>query len=61
METKEQSNEKRSPGRPKSDDPKERVTIRLDSDVLKALKEPEEKGWQTRANKLLRKGLKLDG
>lgn len=38
---------------------KRQVTIRLDNDVLNALKSPSEKGWQTRANELLRKAVGL--
>lgn len=36
---------------------KQQVTIRLDGDLLAALKSPSEKGWQTRANSLLRKAM----
>lgn len=39
---------------------KAHVSVRLDFDVLAALKSPQEKGWQTRLNRLLRHGLKLD-
>jgi uncharacterized protein (DUF4415 family) len=46
-------------GRPTVDNPKKQVTIRLDADVVKELKSPDAKGWQTRANQLLRDGLKL--
>ena len=45
-------------GRPPSERPKVSTTIRLDPDVIDALKEGG-KGWQTRANDLLRKGLGL--
>ena len=45
-------------GRPVSQNPKVSTTIRLDPDVLEALK-TSGKGWQTRANDLLRKGLGL--
>lgn len=45
-------------GRPISTSPKVSTTIRLDPDVITALK-AEGKGWQTRANDLLRKGLAL--
>ncbi len=38
---------------------KEQVTVRLDKDVLAALKRPDPKGWQTRLNAVLRSGLKL--
>ena len=45
-------------GRP-SGRTKSQVTIRLDNDVLNALKSPSEKGWQTKANELLRKAVGL--
>jgi len=45
-------------GRPVSTAPKVSTTIRLDADVIEALK-ASGKGWQTRANALLRKGLAL--
>ncbi|MEM9845536.1 MAG: BrnA antitoxin family protein [Pseudomonadota bacterium] len=45
-------------GRPSGSD-KTKVTLNLDNDVLDALKSPEAKGWQTRANATLRKALKL--
>lgn len=38
---------------------KEHVSLRLDLDVLAALKTPQEKGWQTRLNLVLRQGLNL--
>ena len=44
----------RPPGRTK-----EQVTVRIDKDVLLALKKPQPKGWQTRLNNALRLGLKL--
>ena len=44
----------RPPGRTK-----EQVTVRIDKDVLLALKKPQSKGWQTRLNNALRLGLKL--
>lgn len=47
-------------GRPKADHPKVQVSIRLDEDVVAALKE-DGKGWQTRANDMLRKALHLNG
>ena len=40
-------------GRPKLENPKERVTMRLDADLLRKLR-GEGEGWQTRANALLR-------
>ncbi len=43
-------------GRPAGSN-KSQVTIKLDNDVLDALKSPEAKGWQTRANALLRQAL----
>ena len=38
---------------------KEQVTIRLDKDLVEALKTPDPKGWQTRLNAAARVGLKL--
>ena len=38
---------------------KSQVTIKLDNDVLTALKSPEGKGWQTRLNATLREALGL--
>ena len=38
---------------------KEQVTVRLDKDLIQALKSPEPKGWQTRLNEAARLGLKL--
>ena len=43
-------------GRPAGSN-KSQVTIKLDNAVLKALKTPDPKGWQTRANALLCKVL----
>lgn len=48
------------PGRPKSDDPKQQVTLRLDSAVLDGFRATGP-GWQSRINAELRKALKLDG
>jgi len=45
-------------GRPKSASPKEPVKLRLDADVLAALRASGE-GWQTRINDALRASLKL--
>ena len=45
-------------GRPSGQN-KAQVTIRLDHDVLAALQAENAKGWQTRANALLRKALAL--
>ena len=47
-------------GRPKSATPKEPVKLRLDADVLAALRASGE-GWQTRINDALRASLKLAG
>lgn len=51
---------KRGRGRPKSDAPKEPVKLRLDQDVLKALRATGP-GWQTRVNDTLRASLILAG
>lgn len=45
-------------GRPRGSN-KSQVTIKLDNEVLAALKRPETKGWQTRANALLRRALNI--
>ena len=45
-------------GRPKLDDPKRRVTLRVDPDVLEAFK-ADGAGWQSRMNSALRKAAKL--
>lgn len=45
-------------GRPKIDSPKRSISIRLDPEVIDALK-ADGKGWQTRANALLRQSLGL--
>jgi uncharacterized protein (DUF4415 family) len=47
-------------GRPKAVAPKEPVKIRLDADVLAALRASGE-GWQTRINETLRASLRLAG
>jgi uncharacterized protein (DUF4415 family) len=47
-------------GRPKSATPKEPVKLRLDADVLAALRASGE-GWQTRINETLRASLRLAG
>lgn len=47
-------------GRPRADHPKEAVKIRLDADVLAALRASGE-GWQTRLNDVLRASLALRG
>lgn len=46
------------PGRPKSDDPKKQVTLRLDSMVVEAFRATGP-GWQSRINAELRKVLGL--
>jgi uncharacterized protein (DUF4415 family) len=46
------------PGRPKSDDPKKQVTLRLDSAVLEKFRAMGP-GWQSRINAELRKALGL--
>jgi len=51
---------KRGPGRPAGSN-KTATSIMLDNDVIAALKTPEPKGWQTRANAALRVALGLDG
>ena len=45
-------------GRPKSENPKQIVTIRLDRDLLERLK-ADGAGWQTRLNAILRKAMGL--
>lgn len=47
---------KRSRGRPKLDEPKRQVTLRLDADVIEKLK-ASGPGWQTRVNDVLRKAV----
>lgn len=44
-------------GRPPVDHPKQRVTLRLDEDVVAALR-ASGRGWQTRVNALLRDWMK---
>ena len=46
------------PGRPKSDNPKQQVTLRLDADVLEKFRATG-KGWQSRINAELRRILGL--
>ena len=46
------------PGRPKSDNPKQQVTLRLDRAVLEGFRATGP-GWQSRINDELRKVLKL--
>lgn len=45
-------------GRPAGSN-KSQVTVKLDNDVLAALKSPASKGWQTRLNTTLREALDL--
>jgi uncharacterized protein (DUF4415 family) len=47
-------------GRPRSGSPKKAVKIRLDADVLEALR-ASGSGWQTRINAALRASLALSG
>jgi uncharacterized protein (DUF4415 family) len=47
---------RRSPGRPRAENPKEAVSLRLDPDVLAAYKNLG-KGWQVRINEVLRAGM----
>lgn len=46
----------RGPGRPRIANPKQPVSVRLDRDVLAALR-AEGPGWQARMNQVLRKAL----
>lgn len=55
-----EGNKLKTRGRPKSASPKEPVKLRLDADVLAALRASGE-GWQTRVNDALRASLKLAG
>jgi uncharacterized protein (DUF4415 family) len=48
-----------SRGRPKSDNPKQAVNLRLDPDVLEHFRRTGP-GWQTRINDALRKAAKLN-
>ena len=48
---------KRSVGRPKSENPKQQVTVRLDADVIAKMRESGP-GWQVRMNEILRKGFR---
>lgn len=45
---------RRGPGRPKSEQPKQQVTLRIDRDVLDKFRATGE-GWQSRINQALRK------
>ena len=51
---------RRGPGRPKAEVTKEKISVRLDPDVLARLREAGP-GWQSRINVVLRKALGLDG
>ena len=48
-----------SRGRPLSDNPKKQISLRLDADIVHALR-ASGKGWQTRLNEFLRHEMKLD-
>lgn len=48
---------RRGRGRPKLDNPKQQVTLRLDADVIEAMR-ASGPGWQTRANDVLRERFK---
>ncbi len=48
------------PGRPRSTNPKQQVTVRLDPDVLAKLRESGP-GWQTRINDILRQAVMAAG
>jgi uncharacterized protein (DUF4415 family) len=50
---------RRGPGRPKTDTPKEQISVRLDQDVLAKLREAGP-GWQSQINALLRRALLLE-
>ena len=47
----------RRPGRPKAESPKVPVTMRVDADVLEAIK-ASGAGWQTRVNQVLREAVR---
>lgn len=51
---------RRGPGRPRSGAAKEQISVRLDPDVLTALRAAGP-GWQSQINTLLRQALALDG
>ena len=55
-----EGNKIKARGRPKAVSPKEPVKLRLDADVLAALRASGE-GWQTRINETLRASLRLSG
>lgn len=52
----EMQNALRSRGRPVAEHPKEKVTVRLDHDILAAFRN-KGRGWQTQLNALLRTAL----
>jgi uncharacterized protein (DUF4415 family) len=49
---------RRGRGRPKSEQPKEQITLRIDRDVLEKFRATGE-GWQSRINHALRKAVKV--
>ena len=51
---------RRGPGRPKAEVTKEKISVRLDPDVLARLR-AEGPGWQSRINAVLRKALGIEG
>jgi uncharacterized protein (DUF4415 family) len=51
---------RRGPGRPKAEVTKEKISVRLDPDVLARLRESGP-GWQSRINAVLRKALGVEG
>ena len=50
---------RRARGRPREPTPKKQVTVRLDAEVIEAMKK-DGAGWQTRMNATLRRELGLD-
>ena len=48
--------QKRARGRPRKDTPKEKVTLRLDADVVDFFR-ADGAGWQTRLNSVLRSAI----
>ena len=51
---------RRGPGRPKAEMTKQKISVRLDPDVLARLREGGP-GWQSRINTVLRKALGIEG
>jgi uncharacterized protein (DUF4415 family) len=45
-------------GRPRLENPKQQVTVRLDADLIGAMRATG-RGWQVRMNEILRKGFKV--